>query len=174
MYIYRCPGHFASDCTKLNDYLFYLAFENSNCEEYMTEKLFWNAYSKGAIPIIMGPTKKNCKKLLPPNSYLHIEEYVRPRDVAKHLEYLNKTWDENLFNFHQWRRHFKIVNEHGYFGSKSVHYCRICEALNYNKLETGFNEDIEYFLNVEENCRNKKGEHVIDNNLYLAALKKKI
>ncbi|KRT86373.1 hypothetical protein AMK59_2963, partial [Oryctes borbonicus] len=32
----KCPGHFDSDCTKLDDYLFYLAFENSNCDDYLT------------------------------------------------------------------------------------------------------------------------------------------
>ena len=26
---------------------FYLAFENTNCREYITEKMFWNAYQKG-------------------------------------------------------------------------------------------------------------------------------
>ena len=42
-----CPGHFKKDCPGINNYKFYLAFENSNCLEYITEKVFWNAYEKG-------------------------------------------------------------------------------------------------------------------------------
>lgn len=35
----KCPGHFRKDCLSLNQYKFYLAFENSNCDEYITEKV---------------------------------------------------------------------------------------------------------------------------------------
>ena len=28
---------------------------------------------------------------------------------------------------------FTVLNEHGYFGAPIHHYCRLCEALNYNK-----------------------------------------
>ena len=41
-----CSGHFTRDCPDLDDYEFYLAFENSLCSEYITEKVWWNAYSK--------------------------------------------------------------------------------------------------------------------------------
>ncbi|KAK7077267.1 Fucosyltransferase, N-terminal, partial [Halocaridina rubra] len=37
--IQACPGGFAIDCKDLNDYKFYIAFENSNCNEYITEKV---------------------------------------------------------------------------------------------------------------------------------------
>ena len=43
-----CEGHFMRDCPDLIDYKFYLAFENAPCSEYITEKLWWNAYSKVA------------------------------------------------------------------------------------------------------------------------------
>ena len=43
-----CEGHFMRDCPDLLDYKFYLAFENALCSEYITEKLWWNAYSKVA------------------------------------------------------------------------------------------------------------------------------
>jgi len=42
----KCPRRSARDeCNKKlrNDYHFYLSFENSNCRDYITEKLFWNA-----------------------------------------------------------------------------------------------------------------------------------
>ena len=35
----KCPGHFNKDCLAINDYKFYLAFENSNCDDYVTEKV---------------------------------------------------------------------------------------------------------------------------------------
>ena len=41
-----CAGHFMRDCPDLDDYKFYLAFENSLCSEYITEKLWWNSFSK--------------------------------------------------------------------------------------------------------------------------------
>ena len=44
-----CAGHFMRDCPDLDDYKFYLAFENSLCSEYITEKVWWNSYSKVMI-----------------------------------------------------------------------------------------------------------------------------
>ena len=44
-------GHFTADCPDIGKYGFYLAFENSLCSEYITEKLWWNAYHKVVILI---------------------------------------------------------------------------------------------------------------------------
>lgn len=142
----RCAGHFADDCPTLSKYLFYLAFENSNCPEYLTEKLWWNAYSKNAIPVIMGDSHNTIKKLLPPSSYIHVEEFATPRDLANYLLYLNSTLSE-LYTYYQWKSYYEIHNEHGYFKSLSVHYCRMCEALNYNDKSPKVYDDLERFWN---------------------------
>ena len=34
-----CPGHYKKNCDVINDYKIYLAFENNNCDDYLTEKV---------------------------------------------------------------------------------------------------------------------------------------
>ena len=146
-----CPGHFDRDCLALNAYKFYLAFENSNCREYITEKVFWHGYHKLAVPIIMGAAKRDCEQLLPPRSFLHVSDFANPAALASYIRYLNRHGDEYL-KFHEWRRYYRVINEHGYFGSVSRHYCRICEALHYNIPTAKVYEDMESFWNKKRDC----------------------
>lgn len=153
---FRCPGHFRSDCKVITKYIFYLVIENTLCRQYLTEKLFYNAYSKGAIPVIMGPPLEDCAKLLPPNSYLHVDSYNTPKDLANHMKEIAHDFEKLLY-LHEWRNNFEAVNEHGYFGSKSYHYCRLCEALNYNDGEVSiYNaDDLRLFFDENIICDNK-------------------
>jgi len=130
-----CAGHFMRDCPDLDDYKFYLAFENSLCSEYITEKVWWNSYSKGAVPIVMGGlSERDYSRLAPPNSYLHVDQFEGPEHLAAKVKYLLEK-PEEYNKYHAWRIQFTVLNEHGYFGAPIRHYCRLCEALNYNKEE---------------------------------------
>lgn len=151
---FSCRGHFRSDCNLIANYLFYLVFENSLCEDYLTEKLFYNAYSKGAIPVIMGPSVDNCKQLLPPNSFLHVDNYKTPQELAEHMLHISKD-EKNILSYHRWRNDFEVVNEHGYFGSKSYHFCRVCEALNYNDVKEKVYDEkaLRTFFDSNLSCR---------------------
>ncbi len=42
---FKCPKSRSGTCYDMlnKDYKFYLAFENSNCQDYITEKFYWNA-----------------------------------------------------------------------------------------------------------------------------------
>ncbi|XP_039754178.1 4-galactosyl-N-acetylglucosaminide 3-alpha-L-fucosyltransferase FUT6-like isoform X2 [Pararge aegeria] len=149
-----CPGHFRADCKLMSEYLFYLVFENSQCDEYLTEKSFYHAYSKGAIPVIMGPSIDVCEKLLPPDSFLHVDSYENAQKLA--YDMIKISQDETLLlKYHRWRNDFAIANEHGYFGSKSYHLCRICEALNFNDdKEKVYDENsLRQFLDPSLLCR---------------------
>lgn len=74
--------------------------------------------------------------------------------LANDIKALNEN-DELLLSMHMWRNHFGIVNEHGYFGTKSLHLCRLCEAMNYNdkKEKTYSTYDLQYFLDPGKTCR---------------------
>ncbi|GFY73774.1 glycoprotein 3-alpha-L-fucosyltransferase A [Trichonephila inaurata madagascariensis] len=150
---HKCPGHFTKDCPLIGDYKFYLAFENSNCREYITEKLWWNAYGKDTVPVVMGAPKSDYEKLCPPNSFIHTDDFESPSELAKYLDFLMNNY--TAYNsFFSWKKDFKVVNEHGYFGSPSLHLCRICEALNdhYTSKPITY-DDLQSFWNSRSDCR---------------------
>ncbi|KAL7645710.1 UNVERIFIED_CONTAM: hypothetical protein RMT77_002587 [Armadillidium vulgare] len=150
----KCPGLYNKDCPLINSYKFYLAFENSNCKDYITEKVWWNALEKKSVPIVMGFDKSNYEKLLPPFSFIHVEDFETPADLAKYIRYLSVNKDA-YNSYHSWRANYKIVNEHGYFQSNIFHYCRLCEALNYNDRSPKTYSSMQNFFNVSRDCNKK-------------------
>ncbi|KAG5895854.1 hypothetical protein JTB14_038279 [Gonioctena quinquepunctata] len=145
-----CPGHFRTDCPAIEKYMFYLSFENSNCDDYITEKLWWNAYRKNVIPIVMGAQRSNYKKLLPPNSFIDVDEFASPAVLAQYLLRLNETGE--FRNYFRWKRDFEVLNEHGYFQSRSFHYCRICQAMNYNDRQHKTYAKLNDYWSVQKDC----------------------
>ncbi|XP_076048593.1 alpha-(1,3)-fucosyltransferase 7-like [Oratosquilla oratoria] len=148
----KCAGHYNKDCPAIDHYKFYLAFENSNCQEYLTEKVWWNALHKGAVPVVMGGlSTHDTSKILPPNSFIHVDDFTSPKQLATYLLYLSS--NASAYNSHHtWRKEFTALNEHGYFGSDNYHYCRICEALNYNSPAPKVYNHLENFWSVSEDC----------------------
>ncbi|KAH3858323.1 4-galactosyl-N-acetylglucosaminide 3-alpha-L-fucosyltransferase FUT6-like [Dreissena polymorpha] len=85
------PRFRADDINKtLSQYFFYFSFENSICEDYVTEKLFAN-YNYDVIQVVRGGA--DYKKLLPANSYIHSADFDSPAKLAEYLKELagNKT-----------------------------------------------------------------------------------
>ncbi|CAG9827704.1 unnamed protein product [Diabrotica balteata] len=146
----KCPGHFTKDCPAIDKYLFYLSFENSNCDEYITEKVWWNAFHKNSIPIVMGASVSSYKKILPPNSYINVDDFANPASLARFLLRLNDT--NEYLEYYQWKSHFEVLNEHGYFQSNVFHYCRVCQALNYNDKKQKVYEDLQKDWNAKNVC----------------------
>ena len=145
------------DCGPLIDYKFYLSFENSACSEYITEKLWWNGYNKFSIPIVLGgKSRDDYAKLAPPNSFIHVDDFRDLKDLANFINFLDKN-EENYLKFHEWRRQFRVLNEHGFFGADTRHYCRLCQALNYNEeISKTYDNMGETFWSVQKDCKVKK------------------
>ena len=70
------------------DYKFYLSFENSICEDYVTEKVF-NVYNDGVdiIPIVRGAP--NIKGLLPNGTFISTLDFNSPKELAKYLKMIS-------------------------------------------------------------------------------------
>lgn len=132
----------------------------------MSEKVFSHGYRKGAVPIILGSRNEINFRLLPPNSYLNVVDFKSPKDLADHLWFINATLEENYLQLQEWRKNLAVLNEHAYMNTPSVHYCRLCEALNYNDEQPkvyGIKE-LNHFLGSDPNCYNE-----VTKNLYASS-----
>jgi glycoprotein 3-alpha-L-fucosyltransferase len=112
----------------LFNYKFYLAFENAHCRDYITEKAFYNALVHGSIPIVLGPDKKNYEQILPPNSFIHINHFKNLKQLADHLNRINKNF-ELFSSYHRWRLDYRLLAwKSNYFIDDR--FCDLCIKLH--------------------------------------------
>ena len=87
------------------NYKFYLAFENSICPHYVTEKSF-RTLLWGVVPIVMATS--DITEHLPPNSYIDVSNFTSPQHLATYLQLLDKR--DDLYNrYFEWRKHYEVV-----------------------------------------------------------------
>ena len=84
------------NCAVFSKYKFYLAFENSLCEEYITEK-YWKLYYARNIfyfhivPIVRGARVKQYKQHVDlSGSYINADSFRTSKDLVDYLIYLNR------------------------------------------------------------------------------------
>ncbi|CAH8552868.1 unnamed protein product [Schistosoma turkestanicum] len=105
----NCPRKSEAECFALleNQYKFYLSFENSLCPDYITEKFFINALSHTVVPVVMGASVEEYKRVAPPHSFIHVDQFQSPAELAKYLNYLDR--NETAYNeYFAWRDHGTI------------------------------------------------------------------
>ncbi|NWU55207.1 FUT6 fucosyltransferase, partial [Dromas ardeola] len=108
----------------VSQYNFYLAFENSRHEDYITEKLWRNALSSGTVPVVLGPPRENYERFLPPDSFIHVDDFASAGDLARYLWELSED-AEKYQRYFQWRKWLKPVVGVGW----ALHVCRACHFL---------------------------------------------
>ena len=64
-------------------YKFWLAFENSHCKDYISEKFFHNAFSNGLVPIVFGGFSREDYQYVAPNySYIDVRDFESPKGAS--------------------------------------------------------------------------------------------
>ncbi|XP_013775637.2 alpha-(1,3)-fucosyltransferase C-like [Limulus polyphemus] len=106
-------------------YIFYLAFENSICKDYATEKLYM-ALKVGLIPVMFSGA--NYSSFLPPNSYIDALNFSSPKELANYLLTVSKT-EKLVENYQEWTKTFEIEIKYFYW------FCDVCEKLHRESIE---------------------------------------
>ncbi len=85
----------------IRHYKFTLAFENSNTEDYVTEK-FFHALVAGSVPVHLGVDNANLALFAPTNSYLNVFDYKSAAELAAVMVDIAK--DDQMYNrMLQWK-----------------------------------------------------------------------
>jgi hypothetical protein len=85
----------------LRHYLFYLAFENQNVPDYITEKL-WQPFQAGTVPVYLGAP--NVDHHVPDHSMINVNDFKN--DTLSLARYLHKVAnDKELYESYQTWRH---------------------------------------------------------------------
>ncbi|XP_067145736.1 alpha-(1,3)-fucosyltransferase 4 [Apteryx mantelli] len=105
-------------------YKFYLAFENSQHTDYITEKLWRNAFAASAVPVVLGPRRANYERFIPPDSFIHVDDFPSPRRLATYLKFLDKN-KPSYRRYFAWRKKYEVHVTSFW----DEHYCKVCEAV---------------------------------------------
>ncbi|CAN2390165.1 3-galactosyl-N-acetylglucosaminide 4-alpha-L-fucosyltransferase activity, partial [Pristimantis euphronides] len=110
--------------TTISQYKFYLAFENSIYKDYITEKLWSNAFGSWAVPVVLGTSRKNYERFVPGDAFIHIDDFSSPKELAAYLLELDKN-DEKYRKYFNWRFQYRVKNSKGL----PYAYCHVCKVI---------------------------------------------
>ena len=134
-------------CTTLikRQYKFYIAFENSICTDYITERFWWALY-QGVVPVVLGPKLSNYQELAPPYSYIHVNQYRNLKHLAEYLKQLSENKYAYLEYYH-WREKYDIM-----IGPREHPWCQLCDILHRRPPSTRRSYNISKYFGKKTNC----------------------
>ncbi|XP_055353557.1 alpha-(1,3)-fucosyltransferase C-like [Paramacrobiotus metropolitanus] len=122
----KCPKNEEEKCNAmLSTYKFYLAFENSICKDYVTEKIH-RALNHGTIPVVFGGATYS--EIFPPNSFINALDFP---SIAALADYLHQVaTDQKLYaSYLQWRYDPQWLRLHDRFYPARSGWCALCRRM---------------------------------------------
>ena len=140
----RCPN--VSDCRQYaySKYKFYLAFENSLCDEYVTEKFFFALNSARVIPVVLGLARYDA--YIPSSAYIDVRNFSSPQALASHISYLDRN-NSAYLEYFRWRQYAVHIQLPKYI-------CELCLKLFLDDRDGKEQrlEHIDQYWNREKQC----------------------
>lgn len=146
----RCGSSFEYPDLKAaaKDFYFFMAYENAQCQGYITEKLWRNALEVGMIPVVFGARRVDYQMLAPPQSFIFAEDFSSPASLAQYLKDVVSS-NEKYMHFFQWRYTHSVNTMH----MTKNFACQLCTLLHEREKETSI-IDLHKEWNTSD-CRNK-------------------
>ena len=73
------------------------------------------------VPVVLGAPKEDYNRVLPPGSFIHVDDFDSPQGLADYLKLLNG--NDQLYNgYFTWKEHGSFIETH--------YMCRVCAMLH--------------------------------------------
>ncbi|KAK4006460.1 hypothetical protein OUZ56_011613 [Daphnia magna] len=142
-----CP--YQCDEMLRKEYKFYLAFENSWCPDYVTEK-FIRPYLYDAVPIVLG--NADYSQFAPTHSYINARDFGSPKELAEYLMLLNNS-DALYARYFYWKTDYyvSVPDMHG--------WCELCRMSHDKNLPIKVYHDIkQWWMTEAGECESNSSE----------------
>ena len=119
---HKCSRSVYKECYEMveKEYKFYLAFENSVCKDYISEKLF-RILNYDVVPVVYGDSNAY-KEILPKDSYIDARKFA-PKALVSYLEIVAS--NASLYaSYFDWKK--------DYYAHENVNeeqFCALCDKL---------------------------------------------
>ena len=91
----------------------------------------------------MGAHPDDYKKVAPPNSFIHVDEFNSPRQLAEYMHILDN--NDDLYNeYFRWKGTGEFIN------TKFV--CRLCAMLHVASELPSLTDDVNNFITPSKQC----------------------
>ena len=142
---YSCPSE--EDCFSMlkNRYKFYLAFENSVCKDYVTEKFYHNALQHNMLPVVISGGNFNNPTVAPPDCCIIATNFKGAKELA---EYMKKVANNSTlyYSYFKWHSRYTVKED---FTTEV--FCRACHKL-YTDSQTKVCDDLYSWYGIRQNC----------------------
>ena len=109
-----------------------MSFENSYCQDYISEKFFDCGFRAATVPIAYGSSKESYASIAPEDGFMHFDDFGSAEALAEKINYYldptNKEQYEKFFDW--WKRdpvkesyRLKTIDEHEETG-----ICGLCKT----------------------------------------------
>ena len=126
----RC-GDYKNCANFLKNYKFVLAFENTLCDDYLSEKPFANGLSIGTVPIVASLANITDPYVIPQGSFINALNFSNPTELVSYVKKVGN--DPKLYSkFFEWRANWTYqlmsINE-GIVPYTDDYFCPLCHKL---------------------------------------------
>lgn len=70
----------------------------------------------------MGAPRKDYERLIPPHSFIHVDDFESPKHLAKYLNLVGSS-EELYSKYMEWKKHYIMLNVYDW-------HCRLCAMLH--------------------------------------------